>query len=88
MLIRYFAAAQAATGMNEETLLHAGPISINDLREQLTALHPISASEHTPPLGELLTRCSFLRNEVAVRDLAADLDPEDVVDVLPPFAGG
>ncbi|MDQ6752959.1 MAG: MoaD/ThiS family protein [Actinomycetota bacterium] len=88
MLIRYFAAARAATGMDEEPLLHAGPITTTELIEQLTSLHPVSASEHTPPLAQLLTRCSFLRNEVAVRDHAAPLDPADVVDILPPFAGG
>ncbi len=88
MLIRYFAAARAATGMNEETLLHAGPIQVHDLLEQLIALHPVSATAHARPLADLLSRCSFLRNETAVRDLTTELNPDDVVDVLPPFAGG
>jgi molybdopterin converting factor small subunit len=42
----------------------------------------------TPPLGRLLSRSSFLLNEVAVRDRSVVLGPNDVVDVLPPFAGG
>jgi molybdopterin converting factor small subunit len=42
----------------------------------------------TPPLERLLARSSFLLNEVAVRDRSAVLSPGDVVDVLPPFAGG
>ena len=46
------------------------------------------ASSHTPPLSDLLSRCSFLLNEVSTRDLAMTLKPGDVVDVLPPFAGG
>ncbi|HEV7168196.1 MAG TPA: MoaD/ThiS family protein [Micrococcaceae bacterium] len=88
MLIRYFAAARAATGIDEQELSVDGPITTAFLMEQLGALHPHSASNHTPPLAQLLTRCSFLRNEVAVRDHASLLDPADVVDVLPPFAGG
>jgi molybdopterin converting factor small subunit len=88
MLVRYFAAARAATGMDEETLVHGGPISVSDLAEQLISLHPIAATPHAPDLAALLGRCSFLRNEVAVRSLEALLDPDDVVDVLPPFAGG
>lgn len=88
MLIRYFAAARAATGMDEESLLHSSPMTLADLFDQLTALHPVSASDHTPALAELLGRCSFLRNEVAVRGSSTELNPDDVVDVLPPFAGG
>ncbi|MCU1573060.1 MAG: molybdenum cofactor biosynthesis protein MoaD [Micrococcaceae bacterium] len=88
MLVRYFAAARAATGIDEETLLHGGPITVAELLEQLTSLHPIAATEHATPLGQLLTRCSFLRNETAVRSLDAELDPDDTVDILPPFAGG
>lgn len=33
-------------------------------------------------------RCSFLVNGVAVTDHARTLDPDDRVDVMPPFAGG
>ncbi|WP_427016983.1 MoaD/ThiS family protein [Pseudarthrobacter sp. P1] len=88
MLIRYFAAARAATGMDEEAIELPGTPTVADLQAALATLHPASASDHTPPLAELLTRCSFLRNEIAVRDLATVLDASDVVDVLPPFAGG
>ena len=42
----------------------------------------------TPPLPRLLSRSSFLLNEVAVRDHSVVLKADDVVDVLPPFAGG
>ena len=40
------------------------------------------------PLPRILSRSSFLLNEVAVRDHGAVLKTDDVVDVLPPFAGG
>ncbi|MGV7904314.1 MoaD/ThiS family protein, partial [Mycobacterium kansasii] len=40
-----------------------------------------------PELGRVLTRCSFLLDEVAVRDVAAPASGA-MLDVLPPFAGG
>jgi molybdopterin synthase sulfur carrier subunit len=36
----------------------------------------------------VLARCSYLVNGIAVTDLAHPLADGDVVDVLPPFAGG
>ena len=59
----------------------------------LKGFHPdawygLVAPAGTPPLARLLSRSSFLLNEVAVRNRAAQLMPDDVVDVLPPFAGG
>lgn len=88
MLVRYFAAARAAAGLDEQEVPLTAPITAAELVELLRALHPVSASEHTPALAELLGRCSFLRNEIALRDHSTALQPADVIDVLPPFAGG
>lgn len=93
MLVRFFAAAAAATGLEEQRInLPAGPgtepFRLADLSALLETSFPVSASSHTPPLSDLLSRCSFLLNEVSTRDLAMTLKPGDVVDVLPPFAGG
>ena len=93
MFVRFFAAAAAATGVEEQrvdlaALNASGPFTLADLSGLLAASFPASASAGTPPLGEILTRCSFLLNEVAARDLSTELSPGDVVDVLPPFAGG
>ena len=44
------------------------------------------AARH-PELGRVLTRCSFLLDEVAVRDVGAPASGA-MLDVLPPFAGG
>ncbi|GAA4656187.1 MoaD/ThiS family protein [Arthrobacter cryoconiti] len=92
MKVRFFAAAAAAAGV-EEQLIELGvdestPFTLRDLSVLLASSFPVSASKGTPPLPELLTRCSFLLNEVAQRDLATTLGEGDVVDVLPPFAGG
>lgn len=93
MHVRFFAAAAAATGVEEQrvdlaSLAGTSSFTLADLSELLVASFPASASSHTPPLAEILTRCSFLLNEVSTRDLSLALSPGDVVDVLPPFAGG
>ncbi|MDQ0279603.1 molybdopterin converting factor small subunit [Arthrobacter silviterrae] len=93
MDVRFFAAAAAATGVEEqqvdlESVAGADPFTLAELSKLLVSTFPVSASASTPPLSELLTRCSFLVNEVSQRDLATELAPGDIVDVLPPFAGG
>ncbi|UVJ40917.1 MoaD/ThiS family protein [Arthrobacter sp. CJ23] len=88
MLVRYFAAARAAAGVEEEH--HALPegSSLEALLEAALAVERPLPPEGTPPLARIIARSSFLRNEIAVRDRTAPLGAEDVVDVLPPFAGG
>lgn len=93
MIVRFFAAAAAATGVEEQRVdlaSHASEqtFTLADLSELLVASFPASASGHTPPLADILTRCSFLVNEVSTRELTVALKTGDVVDVLPPFAGG
>jgi molybdopterin synthase sulfur carrier subunit len=39
-------------------------------------------------LANILARSSYLRNEVALRDIHEPLGRADVIDILPPFAGG
>ena len=88
MLVRYFAAARAAAGVEEE--LHALPegTSLEGLLEAALAVERAAPPEGTPTLARIVARSSFLRNEVAVRDHSVPLGTEDVIDVLPPFAGG
>ena len=78
--VRYFAAARAAAGVETEQVdLPSGAsveILLKDLRSSDDAL------------ARVLDRCSFLVDEVAVRDRQALLRDGAVVDVLPPFAGG
>ncbi len=93
MFVRFFAAAAAATGIEERHLDVAAlsalrAFTLAELSAFLVADYPVSASSHTPPLAQILTRCSFLVNEVSTRDLTVALQAGDVVDVLPPFAGG
>ncbi|MGL4172929.1 MAG: MoaD/ThiS family protein [Actinomycetota bacterium] len=84
--VRYWAGARAAAGQDTEAL---AATTVTDVVKQLTA------RDHN--LGELLTRCSLLVNGQRVNDHHdlnnSDahnhyLNDGDVVEVLPPFAGG
>ena len=78
--VRYFAAARAAAGVEtEEVDLPAGA-SVEILLKVLRS----SDDE----LARVLDRCSFLLDEVAVRDRELSLHDGALLDVLPPFAGG
>ena len=88
MLVRYFAAARAAAGVEEE--IHRLPegTSLTTLLEAALAIERPLPPDGTPELSRIMSRSSFLRNEVAVRDHSVPLGAEDIIDVLPPFAGG
>jgi molybdopterin converting factor small subunit len=86
--VRYFAAARAAAGVEEERFELAPGSTVADLLETVLAVDRPEPPAGTPPLPRILSRSSFLLNEVAVRDQSVVLKADDVVDVLPPFAGG
>ena len=88
MNVRYFAAARAAAGVDEERYELPAGATVASLLEAILAVERPEPPAGTPPLARLLSRSSFLLNEVAVRDRSVALSPGDVVDVLPPFAGG
>lgn len=88
MNVRYFAAARAAAGADEEKFELPDGATLAELVEAILAVERPGPPAGTPPLARILSRSSFLLNEVAVRNTAAVLGPDDVVDVLPPFAGG
>jgi molybdopterin synthase sulfur carrier subunit len=86
--VRYFAAARAAAGLEEESFDLAPGSTVADLLETVLSRQRPEPPAGTPPLPRILSRSSFLLNEVAVRDRGVVLKADDVVDVLPPFAGG
>ena len=88
MNVRYFAAARAAAGVEEEAYDLPSGSTVADLLQAVLAMDRAAPPDGTPPLQRILSRSSFLLNEVAVRDRATVLNQGDVVDVLPPFAGG
>jgi molybdopterin synthase sulfur carrier subunit len=77
--VRYFAAARAAAGVETEPVEVSGTVddAIRAIRER-----------HGAELNRVLDRCSFLLDEVAVRDRGTRLAAGATLDVLPPFAGG
>ncbi|MEC5200721.1 molybdopterin synthase sulfur carrier subunit [Arthrobacter sp. PL16] len=83
VLVRYFGAARAASGVDQERL-PAG----RTLADLLSNLRGRPTATGAPPLGKVIDRSSFLLNEVSLRDPATVLQDDDVVDILPPFAGG
>ncbi|MBG6083794.1 MoaD/ThiS family protein [Zhihengliuella flava] len=89
MLIRYFAAASAAAGCAEEKFDDvAPPVTLGELLDAAVARHPAEAGSAVPSLERVISRSTFLINEVSVRDRSRALAAGDVVDILPPFAGG
>lgn len=88
MNVRYFAAARAAAGVDEERFELPAGSTVESLLAAVLGVQRKEPPAGTPPLERILARSSFLLNEVAVRDRATVLADGDVVDVLPPFAGG
>ena len=80
LTVRYFAAARAAAGAETEMLRVAPGTTLATLVDTLAA--------RSSELARVLRRCSFLCDGVAVRDEARELLDGQIIDVLPPFAGG
>ena len=78
--VRFFAAARAAAGAGTESLTLAPGATVDGLVDQLCC--------RSDELARVLQRCSFLCDGVAVRNRAITLQTGQIVDVLPPFAGG
>ncbi|RZT88593.1 molybdopterin converting factor small subunit [Pseudonocardia sediminis] len=79
--VRYFAAAKAAAGLPQEKVEIPADATVADVLDAVRALHGAE-------LARVLERCSFLLDEVAVRDRDLRVGGATALDVLPPFAGG
>ena len=79
--VRYFAAARAAAGVEVDKVQVASDSTVADLLNAVRA-------EHGPEFARVLARCSYLLDEVAVRNHDAPVADATNLDVLPPFAGG
>ena len=76
--IRYFAAAAAAAGVEEES---AEPGTLAQLTTRI-------GERHGALMRKVLPACSFLIDGTATTDQQAPVPAGSTVDVLPPFAGG
>ena len=81
LTVRYFAAARAAAGTEQETVELPAGATVADLVATVQA-------RHDPEFAQVLLRCSYLLDEVAVRDTSQEVADGAALDVLPPFAGG
>ena len=79
--VRYYAAARAAAGVETESVEVPPGATVDILLKTVRATHG-------DDLARVLDRCSFLLDEVAVRDREHSLHDGALLDVLPPFAGG
>ena len=77
VLVRYFAAAAEAAGVEEEPIARVA--TVGELREHLI-------TRYGPMMARVVANGSFLIDGVVQRDADAPLGAR--VDVLPPFAGG
>lgn len=84
MLIRFFAAARAATGTPELVV----PDDLPTLGAALDHVgSAVEIADHARWTA-LRARCSYLLDGLSTRDLAEPLAGVATVDVMPPFAGG
>jgi molybdopterin converting factor small subunit len=81
VLVRYFASARAASGVEEEKLQLPLGTSVHEVLGVLRERHPQA-------LPRILEAASFLVDGMAVRDRSRPLADGAELDVLPPFAGG
>lgn len=76
-LVRFFAAAKAITKISEVQLAGQNVAEVLEV-----------AKIQFPELVTVLNKCSILVNEISCTDLNAAVGQDDLIDVLPPFAGG
>ena len=78
--VRFFAAARAAAGTDAESVPLDTGTTLDEVVNELCC--------RSDELARVLQMCSFLCDGVAVRDRGIALSSGQLVDVLPPFAGG
>lgn len=78
--VRYFAAARAAAGVDEEPVSVCHDTTVGQLVAHLSLGRCV--------LALVLKRCSYLHDGIAIRNLTTVVRDGSTLDVLPPFAGG
>ena len=81
--VRYFAAARAAAGRAEQRFSVEPGTTIRSLLDRV--------EQELPDAGDgrrVIARCSVLHNGESGAGSSAPLTDGDVLDLLPPFAGG
>ncbi|WP_371812085.1 MoaD/ThiS family protein [Frigoribacterium sp. CFBP 8766] len=84
--LRFFAAARAAVGRDEQVVDVPDGESAT-IGRLLTEVRPVEGTS-AADWRDVLLRCSFLVDGLTTRDREQVVADGDVVDVMPPFAGG
>ena len=84
--LRFFAAARAAVGL-DELVVEVPEAERATVGRLLTEVHPVEGTS-AADWRDVLLRCSFLVDGLTTRDREQVVADGDVVDVMPPFAGG
>jgi molybdopterin synthase sulfur carrier subunit len=84
--LRFFAAARAAVGRDEQVVEVPDGESAT-IGRLLTEVRPVEGTS-AADWRDVLLRCSFLVDGLTTRDREQIVADGDVVDVMPPFAGG
>lgn len=85
IIVRYWAGARAAAGVESDVIVTSGPLSLVDVRSRAAMLHPNTR------LAAVLSVCAVLVGEEPVSSAdpaTVQIPPGAVVEFLPPFAGG
>lgn len=93
--VRLYAAAAEAAGTREVTVpLERSSVKLEEIRDQLPNHLPEprdaakDAGSSTPSLLRVCAQSSYLVNGTRAKVRYAQVTDGDIVDVLPPFAGG
>ena len=78
--VRFFAAAREAAGTDTRVLRLRQGSTVDDAVRELCG--------QSGKMALVLQKCSYLADGVAVRDRSTVLRAHQILDVLPPFAGG
>ena len=84
--LRFFAAARAAVGL-DELVVEVPEAERATVGRLLTEVRPVEGTS-AADWRDVLLRCSFLVDGLTTRDREQVVADGDVVDVMPPFAGG
>lgn len=83
--VRYWAGARAAAGTAQDVFEIDGPTTLAHVVRRVLAAHP------DPQMSQVVGVCSVLVGDRPVGTRSPDevpVGPGDVVELLPPFAGG
>ncbi len=83
--VRYWASARAAAGVESDALTVSGPLTLTDVVRRAAALHPGTR------LPGVIEACSVLVGDQPVKSREPGsvlVRPGQIVEFLPPFAGG